>query len=233
MNGLVVRVGTESYRFEPDVTVKIGRSPDSDVVIANSNVSRNHAVIANEAGTWVIRDMGSLQGTWRDGQRIEALELRGTVHVTLGLEDRGMPMVLEAPTGGGNDRVRPGGSMAESELDSSTEVVGHGSGPRGRMDETVVVDDEVDDLVRARSGDAVGAVDDVDPIGPIGGAPEYGADVVQPGPEAPRPVIPDPVGGSPAASQRVVIWVLIVLGVGVVAFVALVVLVAVIVLGRS
>ncbi len=141
MKDLIVRVGSEEYTFGPGATVRLGRNPGSDVVITNSNVSREHALLSNESGIWHLSDAGSSQGTWRDGQRVEQLELRGTVHVTLGREDRGTPIVIEAPTGANEELLRPGGPMADSELGESTEVVGAERGPRGRMDQTVIVND--------------------------------------------------------------------------------------------
>ncbi|MGB3410746.1 MAG: FHA domain-containing protein [Microthrixaceae bacterium] len=141
MKDLIVRVGPTEYTFGPDATVRLGRNPGSEVVITNSNVSREHAVISNDSGIWQLIDAGSSQGTWRDGQRVDQVELRGTVHVTLGLEDRGTPVVIEAPTGANEELLRPGGPMADSELGESTEVVGAQRGPRGRMDQTVIVND--------------------------------------------------------------------------------------------
>ena len=40
----------------------IGRSPDADVVIASSDVSRRHAEILPEQGGWVLVDLGSTNG---------------------------------------------------------------------------------------------------------------------------------------------------------------------------
>ncbi|MGB6057439.1 MAG: FHA domain-containing protein [Microthrixaceae bacterium] len=151
MKDLIVRVGSEEYTFGPGATVRLGRNPGSDVVITNSNVSREHALLSNESGIWHLSDAGSSQGTWRDGQRVEQLELRGTVHVTLGREDRGTPIVIEAPTVANEELLRPGGPMADSELGESTEVVGAERGPRGRMDQTVIVNDSAPADMQHRS----------------------------------------------------------------------------------
>lgn len=48
----------------------IGRSPDCDVVIADDDVSRNHALLYREGGQVWIRDLSSANGTVVDGQRL-------------------------------------------------------------------------------------------------------------------------------------------------------------------
>ncbi len=48
----------------------VGRSPDSGLFIDESFVSRHHAVISSDNSTYSIRDLGSKNGTWVNGQRI-------------------------------------------------------------------------------------------------------------------------------------------------------------------
>ncbi len=48
----------------------VGRSPDSGLFIDESFVSRHHAVISSDYSTYSIRDLGSKNGTWVNGQRI-------------------------------------------------------------------------------------------------------------------------------------------------------------------
>ena len=50
----------------------IGRTPDSDIQVASERVSRMHALIAVEGGRATIEDLGSKNGTYVDGQRIDA-----------------------------------------------------------------------------------------------------------------------------------------------------------------
>lgn len=50
---------------------RIGRHPDSEVFLDDVSVSRHHAVIARRGDLAVLRDVGSLNGTYVDGRRID------------------------------------------------------------------------------------------------------------------------------------------------------------------
>ncbi|MDR0350831.1 MAG: FHA domain-containing protein [Coriobacteriales bacterium] len=55
--------------------VLIGREPSCDIFLNNMTVSREHAVIEQEGGKLVVRDKGSLNGTWVDGKIVDEAEL--------------------------------------------------------------------------------------------------------------------------------------------------------------
>jgi hypothetical protein len=50
----------------------IGRHEDNNVVLPDPLVSRHHAEIAMQGGRWVLRDLGSANGTYLKGERIDA-----------------------------------------------------------------------------------------------------------------------------------------------------------------
>lgn len=54
-----------------DGPVLIGRGSDCPVVVASEHASRHHAEIASRDGTWLVRDLGSKNGTTVNGTRIE------------------------------------------------------------------------------------------------------------------------------------------------------------------
>jgi hypothetical protein len=49
----------------------LGRSRHCDVVLNHDTVSRTHAEIRREDDGWSVRDLGSCNGTWLDGRRVD------------------------------------------------------------------------------------------------------------------------------------------------------------------
>jgi hypothetical protein len=67
------RVG-ESFPLGAE-RVTIGRRPDSDVLLDDVTVSRDHALIVRRSGDWYLDDLGSLNGTYVNRERIESRRL--------------------------------------------------------------------------------------------------------------------------------------------------------------
>jgi hypothetical protein len=53
------------------VITTAGRHPDSDIFLDDVTVSRRHVEIERSPGGWVLRDVGSLNGTYLNGDRID------------------------------------------------------------------------------------------------------------------------------------------------------------------
>jgi len=49
---------------------KVGRSPDNDIVLEGQSISRKHANIHVEPGDFAVEDVGSSNGTWVEGSRV-------------------------------------------------------------------------------------------------------------------------------------------------------------------
>jgi hypothetical protein len=66
----------------PDATdlvrarLTIGRSGDCHLVLADDTVSRRHAELRAEGGRWLLRDLGSSNGTYVNGRRVLEAEVR-------------------------------------------------------------------------------------------------------------------------------------------------------------
>jgi hypothetical protein len=84
---LVVRAGGgragESFETDGPRTL-IGRSPECDVFLDDVTVSRRHAEIVHEGVAYVIRDLGSLNGTFVNRHRIESSALADDDEVQIG-----------------------------------------------------------------------------------------------------------------------------------------------------
>src|SRR5436309_10384687 len=55
--------------------VTLGRSRQSDVVLNDPNVSRQHAEVRPRGGSWVLTDLGSTNGSRINGRRVEGSEV--------------------------------------------------------------------------------------------------------------------------------------------------------------
>jgi hypothetical protein len=55
--------------------VTLGRSRQCDVVLNDPNVSREHAEIRPRGGSWVLRDLGSTNGSRLNGRTVEGSEV--------------------------------------------------------------------------------------------------------------------------------------------------------------
>lgn len=85
---LTIKWSGRERTFATDVVIQIGRDPSADVVLDSTAVSRRHAEIRNDNGRWVLSDLGSTQGTFRDGRRVSTLVLDRPTSVVLGTGDR-------------------------------------------------------------------------------------------------------------------------------------------------
>jgi hypothetical protein len=54
----------------PGAEVTVGRSRHCGCVLTDETVSRRHAVVSHEDGTWWLRDLGSTNGTFVNGLRV-------------------------------------------------------------------------------------------------------------------------------------------------------------------
>jgi pSer/pThr/pTyr-binding forkhead associated (FHA) protein len=64
--------------------VTAGRAPDSDLFLDDVTVSRNHAEFRRQGAGWNLRDVGSLNGTYVNRQRVDMRELVGGDEVQIG-----------------------------------------------------------------------------------------------------------------------------------------------------
>jgi pSer/pThr/pTyr-binding forkhead associated (FHA) protein len=82
---VVVRGPNAGSRFllDDDFT-STGRHPDSDIFLDDVTVSRRHAEFYRDSDRFTVRDVGSLNGTYVNRERIEEAELFGGDEVQIG-----------------------------------------------------------------------------------------------------------------------------------------------------
>ncbi len=71
------------FVLEGDVT-RAGRHPDSDIFLDDITVSRRHAEIVRVGESYVLRDVGSLNGTYLNRERIEEAKLSNGDELQIG-----------------------------------------------------------------------------------------------------------------------------------------------------
>ncbi|HEV7193916.1 MAG TPA: FHA domain-containing protein [Jatrophihabitantaceae bacterium] len=83
---LVVKRGPNAgsrFLLDQDVTTA-GRHPDSDIFLDDVTVSRRHAEFRREGSGYTVHDVGSLNGTYVNRERIDATPLSGGDEVQIG-----------------------------------------------------------------------------------------------------------------------------------------------------
>jgi len=83
---LVVKRGPNAgsrFLLDQDVTTA-GRHPESDIFLDDVTVSRRHAEFRREGSGYTVHDVGSLNGTYVNRERIDAAPLSGGDEVQIG-----------------------------------------------------------------------------------------------------------------------------------------------------
>ena len=83
---LVVQRGPNAgsrFLLDSDLTL-VGRHPDSDIFLDDVTVSRRHAEFYRSGSRFTVRDVGSLNGTYVNRERIEETDLTGGDEVQVG-----------------------------------------------------------------------------------------------------------------------------------------------------
>ena len=120
-----------TVRFGPESTITVGRDPDSALAIEHPVVSRHHLSVGVEAGRWVVRDIGSANGSYVDGNRFSALTLDGPRSVRLGDAENGVVIHLAV-------EPRSQGLPANTQVGSTTVRIGRDPGNDIVVDELLV-----------------------------------------------------------------------------------------------
>ena len=75
---------TSQFELNPKGTI-IGRSPRCDVALESRDVSREHArILQDQFGRWIVEDLGSSNGTFINGKRIEACAVLSGEAIVIG-----------------------------------------------------------------------------------------------------------------------------------------------------
>lgn len=113
-----------------DQPVAVGRDAAADVPIPDDTLSRRHFLIWREGPGFLIKDLGSQNGTWVDGERAQGTKLSHNVCIVAG---RTVFMFCEHRL---HPRATPSGAApvlpAAPARQRATRVSGAGWGPGGK-----------------------------------------------------------------------------------------------------
>lgn len=83
---LLVREGGHTgaqFMLDRDLTTA-GRHPDGEIFLDDVTVSRRHAEFHRDGGTFSVRDLGSLNGTYLNGERVQSAVLSTGDEIQIG-----------------------------------------------------------------------------------------------------------------------------------------------------
>ena len=72
-----------TFLLDKDVTTA-GRLPESDIFLDDVTVSRRHAEVRRADGSFFVRDLGSLNGTYVNRERVDETELASGDELQIG-----------------------------------------------------------------------------------------------------------------------------------------------------
>ncbi|MCC7381483.1 MAG: sigma 54-interacting transcriptional regulator [Deltaproteobacteria bacterium] len=169
IRGLRVRVvaGADAGKVvrAAESTISIGASPDNDLVLADETVSRYHAELRTEGDRILIVDLGSTNGTFVNGVRIERGSIESGTKIGLGrvslVAEGEDPIDVALPEAEQLGHLR-GRSPAMRRLLADIERVAHTSASVILIGETGSGKEAVAEAIHAGSARAAGPLEIVD-----------------------------------------------------------------------
>lgn len=89
-------VPVQSWTFESEPVIRIGRSTDNEVVLYSAVVSRHHVEIRRNGDDWEVVNIGT-NGTYIDGKRIEQMDVEDGMVVRLASSGPKIQIRVDSP----------------------------------------------------------------------------------------------------------------------------------------
>ena len=90
-------VPVQSWTFEPESVIRIGRSTDNEVILYSAVVSRHHVELRRNGSKWEIVNLGA-NGTYIDGKRITQMPVVDGMIIRLANSGPKIQIHIEAET---------------------------------------------------------------------------------------------------------------------------------------
>ena len=90
-------VPVQSWTFEPESEIRIGRSTDNEVILYSAVVSRHHVEIRRNGSVWEIVSLGA-NGTYINGKRITQIPVEDGMIIRLASSGPKIQIHIEGET---------------------------------------------------------------------------------------------------------------------------------------
>jgi pSer/pThr/pTyr-binding forkhead associated (FHA) protein len=105
-----------------DPVIRVGRAPGLEIVIDNVSVSRRQTEIRQDGAGWVVRDLGSANGTFLNGTRLAAdAPLKAGDEITFGKFSLFFERTVEGPLAAATAVVKGDAERADATFQMGTE----------------------------------------------------------------------------------------------------------------
>jgi ABC transport system ATP-binding/permease protein len=132
---LLVRTRDAERSLSAGRSYYIGRDPQSDIVVNDSRVSWQHAVLRQDGSTWLLEDVGSTNGTFQGRDRVQRVTISDSCTVRFGHPDDGpaMSCAVAAPPGPA-DGAQAGHAHAVRSVEATPAAPAHPAANKLRPD---------------------------------------------------------------------------------------------------
>lgn len=89
-------IPVQSWSFEDQSVIRIGRSTDNNVVLYSAVVSRHHVEVKRVGSTWEVANTGS-NGTYIDGKRITKVKVTDGIVIRLASSGPKIQIKVDTP----------------------------------------------------------------------------------------------------------------------------------------
>ncbi len=117
-------VPVQSWPFESESLIRIGRSTDNEVILYSAVVSRHHVELRRNGSGWEIVSLGA-NGTYIDGKRITQMSAVDGMIIRLASSGPKIQIHIEAETSKAKAKTASGkrSHSRQQELDQSKETL--------------------------------------------------------------------------------------------------------------
>lgn len=120
----------QSWSFDQEAVVRIGRSTDNHVVLYSAVVSRHHVEICRTESGWAVKSIGT-NGTYVEGRRIAEVPVEDGIVIRLARSGPNIQIHMSEEKRDPLKELLNRRRLEDTELDQGTHSEPHGSDSKG------------------------------------------------------------------------------------------------------